>query len=251
MQDWITILPIAATILSGVVAFYNTITYFRKNKKQKEELQSYLTSSKAFINLHKCLIDSEQLNEELVLKDFESTNNLIKKVFDDITHSNCRTTIKVISYDDSVPVVLSLVSQKFEKKSRQAIFMHKSNLFDDSSLSILFHKPFDYYLENNMERFYKNIHFPVDSIRDKDFVLYYSTLVVPIVKMEKQDGQNCIIYGFLSIDSDKKDAFKKDIHVSIAKSFTSALTPYIEAWTKKVIENKGLLPSSDVLPETT
>lgn len=249
MKDWITyLLPIGATIISIIVSFYSSFKYFKKNKTKKEELQNYLVSSVAFKELQKSLIDSEQLNEEEVLKDFEEINNVIKKLFDEVTNSNCRSTIKVISYDDTVPVVISLVSQNVAKKSKQSIFMNKTKLFDDTSLSILFGKPFDYFVNNDLTKLYQNIHFPTTK-EDDDYKIYYSTLVVPIIRTEKLSSEKCIIYGFLSIDSDKKNVFNKDLHISLAKTFGNSLMPFIETWTNRITKSKGLSINTQSLPE--
>ena len=72
----------------------------------------FLRSSNEFKELQKVLNDSKLIDEKEILKDFEDINNVIKNIFDDLTKSQCRTTIKVISYDENIPVVLSLVSQQ-------------------------------------------------------------------------------------------------------------------------------------------
>nr|WP_294996012.1 hypothetical protein [uncultured Sediminibacterium sp.] len=250
MKDWITyLLPISATLVSVLVSLYSSFKYFKKNNTKKEELKKYLVTSAAFKELQKSLVDSEQLNEEEVLKDFEKINNIIKKLFDEVTHSNCRTTIKVISYDNTVPVVISLVSQNVSKRSKQAIFMNKTKLFDDTSLSILFSKPFDYFLNNDLSKVYGNIHFPA-TIEKDDYKIYYSTLVVPIIRAEKINSEKCVIYGFLSIDSDKKNVFNKDLHISLAKTFGNSLMPFIETWTNRITESKGLSLKNQILSET-
>lgn len=247
MKEILTyILPISATIISIVVSLYSTIKYLNQTKKKKEELEMFLRSSNEFKELQKVLNDSKLIDEKEILKDFEDINNVIKNIFDDLTKSQCRTTIKVISYDENIPVVLSLVSQQ-ELHSRQAIFMNKTNLLDDTSLSVLFNRPFDYYLENDLSKFYKNVHFPIHS-DDKESNIFFSTLVVPIILSER-NSENSTIFGFLSIDSSKKNAFSKDLHISIAKSFSNSLLPFIESWTKRIAKNNGLTNNQILTPE--
>jgi hypothetical protein len=237
------ILVVSATILTISISAISTLRYIRRKRIKTKNILSLLLANQGYNRLSYILTTAEKIDESEILSDFEKTNNFIKSVFDEITNSRCRTTIKVISYDDSIPIVLSLASQNDEKRPRQQIWITKSKLFDDTSLSVLFNRPFDYYLENNLEKFYKNIFVP--SLSDQKIVIYMSTLVVPIIRYEIEKSKSCNIYGFLSIDCETKNAFKKDFHVDIAKSFASKMAPLIETWTKKVALQRGLVPNTD------
>ena len=241
------LLPILATIFSVIVGIINIISMRKMSKEKRKKTEIHFKTDKTFLALQKALMNTKSLNNDEIFKDINIINNKIKIIFDDLTMSSCRSTIRTIVYDDNVPMLVSLMSQSIKNNTKSQMEFKKTKLFEDITMSLLFHKQKDYYLNNDIEI---NTFLPVVPKSDKDSewkFIYLSSLVVPITKIEKNVNKN-FIYGFLCLDSDKKNAFNKETHIKIAKQISFDLLPLLESWTKKMIEkNNDLLPVVETL----
>jgi hypothetical protein len=239
-KDFLTyLLPILATAISVVVGLINIFVIRKKAKEKREATETYLKTNKTFYALHETLLKTKSLDNHEIFNDINNINSEIKYLFDDLTKSNCRSTIRVIVYDNNVPMVVSLMSQSIKEKSNHQIEFKKTKLFEDTSMSFLFHMHKDYYLNNDIGTI--NSYLPLMPKSDKDIqwkFVYLSTLMVPISKTEKEKNKD-FIYGFLCLDSDKRNAFNKELHVTIAKQISFSLLPLLDKWTKRMIENNN------------
>ncbi len=240
------IIPIITTTITVVIGVINIISYRKRNKEKRNDVDNLLRTNKTFYALHQNLLKTTPLNNEEIFKDINNINSEIKILFDKLTLSNCRSTIRVIVYDDAVPMVVTLITQSLKEKSEHQVEFKKTKLFEDTAFSFLISKHKEFYLNNDLTEI--NSYLPVAPKSNYEInwkLKYLSTLVVPIAKTEKDSNKN-LIYGFLCLDSDKKNAFNKEIHVSIARQVSFYLLPLLDSWTKRMIENNNnLIPATE------
>lgn len=243
-EDIFYIIPIIITAVSAVAAIYSIITVRNKAKKQKEEAKHFLETNKSINSLLTTLSTSNEIKNEIVYHEISNINRDIKLLFESLTDSKCRSTIRVIVYNDNTPMIVSLASQSDSKKSKSSINFKQTKLHEDECISLFTQKHIDYYINNDIKEF--NIHLPVKpKFGNENFWddIYLSSLIVPIKKTERNINRD-FIYGYMCIDSQKRNAFNKDIHVSFAQQITIGLLPLLERWTTRMLESNNSLVST-------
>lgn len=238
-------IPITTTLISVIVGLVNIIYHKKIVKAEIEKMQADISDNILFKSLYSTIVDSKELDNEVIYKNVNNVNSEIKYIFDKLTNSNCRTTIRVIIYDEKIPMVASLISQSLNEETKHETKFYKIKLFEDTSISYYISKDKEYFLDNDLSEIHTFL--PAMPKSNKDYThwnfAYCSSLVVPIRKKE-DELEHDLFYGLLCIDSDKKSAFNKEIHIDIAKKIVTDLTPFFDKWTRRMIENNNKLSSA-------
>jgi|GEM_PF-6640229 len=235
-------IPIVATIISVFIALVDIIFSRKDARAEIKKAEAFIAASHNFNDLNKIILNKEVINNEEIYKNINNINSEINSIFDELTKSNCRTIIRVIVYDDNVPMVASIISQSIKEKTKHETKFLKMKMFEDTSI-VFYPKHKDYFLNNDLAELHSSLPAMPKSNQDSPFwnFAFSSSLVVPIRKLKENETD--FLYGMLCIDSDKKNAFK-NIHIDVAKKIVIQLTPLFAEWTKKMIDNNNKLSST-------
>jgi transcriptional regulator with GAF, ATPase, and Fis domain len=221
MNNWTTyLLPIGAAFISLIVGLYNILYYARKSKWQREIFETYINTSKELDLLN---MKMGELNDyEPFLMTLDNLLYKIKHMFDGFTGSDCRISISTIVEEDGLPIVHTLASiggGQFIKREQFRV-----PVYEDISYRTILKSDGRAFVSNNLDKEY-GWYSPemTAGVRWKpDFL---SIMSVPISKKTKK-GEHII--GVLTIESTKKNAFDKSLHVKMVSSLALKLYSFIE-----------------------
>ena len=161
-----------------------------------------------------------------------------KQAFDDITDSNCRISIKVISIENHQPVLKTIARDTDSSSSIRSQRNSRKNYLtnDSASLSIVLGQK-GFYMNNDLSKSksYKGGGIPENKAKEWPLP-YRSTLVVPIRNHRTYDSDD--IFGFLLIDSDKRNVFDETTDPDLATALAETLIPYVSS-VKETLVSKA------------
>jgi hypothetical protein len=242
LLKYASVISVIVGVLSVLVSIYGRLLYKKVTVKKQLTAKKYSVMlndlTKMFSEIDYERVKNSPQTIEEVLEFLQILTDKYKLAFDDITESNCRITIKILSYENSDVVIRTLVRDSFSE-SHGKIFdkSFKSRLTDDTAALSIFSGN-KYFLENDLTKMKSYSSADILNLQKhrRELMLSYSSiLVVPF--SYGSESQRESLLGFLTINSSKRMAFDKSVDIDIARGLADAMTPIIIQMQKFVSSN--------------
>lgn len=172
--------------------------------------------------------------------------NGLQEIFEKITNSDCSVSIKVPKHDKTVTehTTVQNLTRDLNHKGRSTVEYEntKHTLIGNTAFSYTFNKV----VTNSKEKFYlnnevnntKNYENTSKSCNPDGILPYNSEIVLPIVPAYNEKNQTQFdCYGFICVDSNKKDAFGSKYETAILEGVADGIYDLMSQRSNAAIDN--------------